>query len=1842
MTERGPVDLSRIATIDIGAAAVFGDIPEREVTAVTSSRLDGQQALDRAADHPHQSGDGGWLSRTASQLWHEIWRGTYEQRERLWALSAHAAAGVPGELSEDIRRKAMEAGQRRMRESIEAERAADTSTGIRRVWHDAKRNVRAKWQEIRGGFTDTHRAALDVLGMWRTELDRLSRPDTPPDERTRIAMENPLYGQWLATLSSEDNLATNIAAGLVRTERGEIQIGPKLVLPAGSETGTAVLTRVVKPYLRALETGENADAVWLSGQGVMADVFRSPEFAAYLNTLTEPERDLLTSDRYATNLRSTLDGLYRDASGMMDFSRSVDALRADLVLTLGAAESGPRGKIRPAFTERLVKKNRELYDLMRRRQAINWFDDDTVRSAVERQQLVAAAATDILSYEVTLGLATALILYLPRWGAVRVARVFAPVVGGAIVAGTAAGVREWYRLGSERKRTELEAAMGYGFPATRFDPHRPVLNSVGPTEVWRQDSRRGQLMEFSDQVILGVRNVELTDAIEHLQATADVPKRLFMLTIDSDARVRLSDRHDVNLLAATPGSQVGTFDAEARTHDRLRAIARLRLADWYRDNAEFRAWVEGIAAPGTGIDAALDAVRTAQEDALWFGGGGRFADLLKTVSVDPERSRTSRDRAFNAWRLGRSAGRAAQMAVAGGVAGFLFQEAEADIINHRLWTGEIGRLLHLTPEPVGDGYPAGTAAQFAVDTTHAVRPPVTMHIDAAGNLVTADPDHGGASTLVVTDIRHHLQTAPNGGLILDDAAKAEAVNHGYTLSTGQTETLRTGLFSGTTHKIDINGTEYVVPSEVQVVPHGNGTADIVLQYPTVRGVTPEAIPIATGLHTDAAGTITDAAASGLHAVPQLTEVPAHPITVAGHVTDPIPGAAGVADANAVTHTPTVTLPEATHLVATGAHQYDLVTTAGGSQQTLLHGMTIDDRGTILNQTDFDRQLSDLNAAGDSLHLAHQATAETVTTAVPHDVTRTVTETVPLPSTVTVSAPVAAGSVDWHTSDWIGLHGGLWEKLQDTPGVGSVSHSDAAVNAVKNLWRAYEENVVHYANVDVGGHLNAAGQLPHNPQAPQLIWYNALPGNVTFHDLPDSLFSVQAMQTIAHRTSELAAMPAGSGNSLTGVDRVLWEAGVWGNETAIHGLTPDKLTQVMAWTGGGAQHVTHALAAETPQTHLVHSTEITLTPMSVVSHQFTLTEVPPPAFTGNPAAAITTTALSAREILPPLVEPPVPFIPIPLRRTPLETSTNTSVNPVWQPPPPPPPPPEVLFSAAGIYPSGALTGWKEYGDWLKRIGMFPPQVPPETARSVPREQARIAQYLTSQPEPERRTVARYADSLSTMDPAARLAIVIPAYREETGIYHTLGEWAGQTDMDGNPLDRHRYEITVVVNREHSQPDDATAAEVARFMADQPDVRVNLISVVFPDGYGGTGAARKLGTDVTLLRSLRRGAAQTAPLYIESEDADLLEIDQRTAARVIARFDQTPRYDALRGKQDLGPLILKEHDLLFFQTRGDRIVELLLRHPNLRPEVNSRADSRWNTVVTGGWDTAFTAESYALIGGYQPVRIGEDIDIGTRLSLLRGQRDRRGRVIPNTRVIGVVPNVGQSNPRRFIHALQTGTEAYLQPDPRSVDEAIRMVDPAATLKTIPRGRRITPRNKQLFEDAVNADLTWLRSVVRDRRLRRELSDRYLRLMGFGTYREVTGTDGQLCRVGGPPDAPALEGWKPDYHELPDGTIVIDNTENVAAGLKDYRRQTKGQTYRTLAPQPPRRTATPPGQPSPGQPPPPPGQPPPGGTGPGRTVPPPPEGIEPDIPAHPPVPGGPEDPTKAIGLKEGPSMG
>ena len=253
-----------------------------------------------------------------------------------------------------------------------------------------------------------------------------------------------------------------------------------------------------------------------------------------------------------------------------------------------------------------------------------------------------------------------------------------------------------------------------------------------------------------------------------------------------------------------------------------------------------------------------------------------------------------------------------------------------------------------------------------------------------------------------------------------------------------------------------------------------------------------------------------------------------------------------------------------------------------------------------------------------------------------------------------------------------------------------------------------------------------------------------------------------------------------------------------------------------------------------------------------------------------------------------------------------------------------------------------------------------------------------------------------------------------------------------------------------------------------------------------------------------------------------------------------MDENPHLDAVRGIQDRNPDQMMENDFLFMYRRLQDFKELVIRRSKYRPENNSNANLTWNRIITGGWNTAYSAEAYGLIGGYNPYQTkGEDMIMGERMSMIRGDG-----ITPNTQTIGKVASRTNSSPRRYIWEVASGKAAYGDSfeDP-AVNAEIRSKTPEELMKRISFLSRIDDSNKTTFQQMINSEFEFLKATTPSGTDAREVAKLVLLYLGFK--------------------------GDSDYKFLPSGSIEITNWNNAKKALEDYR------TKHTSPPAPGQRT-------------------------------------------------------------------
>jgi len=363
-----------------------------------------------------------------------------------------------------------------------------------------------------------------------------------------------------------------------------------------------------------------------------------------------------------------------------------------------------------------------------------------------------------------------------------------------------------------------------------------------------------------------------------------------------------------------------------------------------------------------------------------------------------------------------------------------------------------------------------------------------------------------------------------------------------------------------------------------------------------------------------------------------------------------------------------------------------------------------------------------------------------------------------------------------------------------------------------------------------------------------------------------------------------------------------------------------------------------------------------------------------------------------------------------------------------------------------------------------------------SRNIERERVRMQAYLEIQDPTYVQELGAFNKNLKPMSEQCRVIVSIPARFEEKNLFNLLEQYSKQIDEHGQPLDPNLFEIDIIINRKEGESPDRSQEVISEWQATHPEYKVNAIDIEFAKEKANVGIARKYITDLSLLRATSRPMA-TGPLYVESEDADLFSVNQRTIATIIKEFDEHPHLDVLAGIQDRRPDILQKNDMLFFQQRLWHFMEMAMRKKKYRSDTFEQASFSWNRIMSCGWNTAYTAESYAQIGGYESAVVGEDILIGEKISLLRGQQGSDGRITPNTLTAKSSGLRSSSSPRRIIDTMAKEVNIYDDFE----NQTLKQETLEDLLAKIEHYARATQDQKSVYDDAIKKMFSFLQKEI-----------------------------------------------------------------------------------------------------------------------------------------------------------------
>lgn len=286
---------------------------------------------------------------------------------------------------------------------------------------------------------------------------------------------------------------------------------------------------------------------------------------------------------------------------------------------------------------------------------------------------------------------------------------------------------------------------------------------------------------------------------------------------------------------------------------------------------------------------------------------------------------------------------------------------------------------------------------------------------------------------------------------------------------------------------------------------------------------------------------------------------------------------------------------------------------------------------------------------------------------------------------------------------------------------------------------------------------------------------------------------------------------------------------------------------------------------------------------------------------------------------------------------------------------------------------------------------------------------IDQYLEKQSPEYRAELQDLIKDTSPLSPDTKLSIAVPAYKEGEHIYKTLEHYSKLENHD-------EFEIVILENHLNGTERDQTAANIARFKSEHPDMHITHLYKTFDEKK--IGRVRKFLTDSILAR--KQAAGRKDSMIVASNDADLEDINPRYAKILIEAFENDPRLDAVSGSADYPTDAFVRFPLIHASLRFSQYFQIVQR----RMEKDIRLHGR---------NTAFRSGIYAAVGGYnEEAKLAEDIELGRFMVEGRKGDLSRMKFIHNAWV--------HTNPRREIITLLNAKPQARRWDDFATNESI----------------------------------------------------------------------------------------------------------------------------------------------------------------------------------------------------------
>lgn len=320
-----------------------------------------------------------------------------------------------------------------------------------------------------------------------------------------------------------------------------------------------------------------------------------------------------------------------------------------------------------------------------------------------------------------------------------------------------------------------------------------------------------------------------------------------------------------------------------------------------------------------------------------------------------------------------------------------------------------------------------------------------------------------------------------------------------------------------------------------------------------------------------------------------------------------------------------------------------------------------------------------------------------------------------------------------------------------------------------------------------------------------------------------------------------------------------------------------------------------------------------------------------------------------------------------------------------------------ISAAESHPSEVNLGLLAASEYLQRRS----DTLIDDPEAVLDEETEITKHFARQEQPYVDEIKGLANLSSPMKPTVRTVVTLIGYDEGSRIKHTLEEYAKQD------IEPSLFEIVMLDNHPENVAGDNTAAEVAAFQKEHPEIPVTFAQKVWSDKEPATvGNARRYAFDIALSRISARGATGSDTVLI-SNDADAVAVAPNYLSSIVHEFEAKPREDGLVTRMDLPDEVLAKPNVAagFLVLSG---LEESLEEGSVEEGLGKESA----TFV--GRSSAVRASVYAAVGGFnQNATLAEDAELSWMIADARSWDAERVVRFDGTTIV--------TNPRRHLDAI-----------------------------------------------------------------------------------------------------------------------------------------------------------------------------------------------------------------------------